>query len=144
MIFDDEMRRKFQIESSRLSVNKNNPFANVAMEAVYSSGAPWLHAVIVYLECNLKLVRGALIKISGIEMVEPEGIFLLWINFNGPGLDQDELYSFLRADAKWSITRGHSLGKEGIGFARVNIACTWLKLEAALNSLMPGITGLKL
>lgn len=114
------------------------------MEAVYSSGAPWLHAVIVYLECNLKLVRGALIKISGIEMVEPEGIFLLWINFNGPGLDQNELYSFLRADAKWSITRGHSLGKEGIGFARVNIACTWLKLEAALNSLMPGITGLKL
>jgi len=135
LIADDAMRKAFQIENSRLSVNKNNPFANVAMEAAYSAGAPWLKAVISYLQSNVEIVRNSLSNIEGIELVEPEGTFLLWLNFNGLGLGLDELYAFLRNEAKWSITRGHSFGKEGNGFARVNIACTRAKLETALGSL---------
>jgi cystathionine beta-lyase len=135
LIADDAMRKAFQIENSRLSVNKNNPFANVAMEAAYSAGAPWLKAVISYLESNVEIVRNSLSNIPGIELVEPEGTFLLWVNFNGLGLGLDELYAFLRTKAKWSVTRGHSFGKEGNGFARVNIACTRAKLEAALGNL---------
>jgi len=135
LIADDDMRKAFQVENSRLSVNKNNPFANVAMEAAYSSGAPWLEAVIAYLERNVALVRDSLRDIPGIELVEPEGTFLVWVNFNGLGMAPDELYAFLRNEAKWSITRGQSFGKEGNGFARVNIACTRAKLETALGNL---------
>jgi len=135
LIADEDMRKAFQVENSRLSVNKNNPFANVAMKAAYSSGTPWLKAVISYLERNVELVRDALSNIPGVELVEPEGTFLLWVNFNGLGMELDELDSFLRDKAKWSITRGHSFGKEGNGFARVNIACTRTKLETALGSL---------
>jgi cystathionine beta-lyase len=135
IIADDDRRKAFQVENSRLSVNKNNPFANVAMQAAYSSGAPWLEAVIAYLQVNVERVRSSLGKIPGVELVEPEGGFLLWVNFNGLGLERDELYAFLRNNAKWSITRGHSFGVEGTGFARVNIACTRAKLEAALDSL---------
>jgi len=135
LIADEDMRKAFQVENSRLSVNKNNPFANVAMEAAYSSGAPWLEAAISYLERNVDLVRDALRNIPGVELVEPEGTFLLWVDFNGLGLGLDELYSFLKNKANWSVTRGHSFGKEGNGFARVNIACTRAKLEAALGSL---------
>jgi len=135
LIANDDRRKAFQVENSRLSVNKNNPFANVAMEAAYSSGAPWLEAVISYLESNVAMVRNSLRNIPGIELVEPEGTFLLWMNFNGLGMAPDELYAFLRNEAKWSITRGHSFGKEGNGFARVNIACTRAKLETALGNL---------
>jgi cystathionine beta-lyase len=142
LIADEDMRKAFQIENSRLSVNKNNPFANVAMEAAYSSGAPWLKAVISYLESNVEMVRDALSNIPGIELVEPEGTFLLWVNFNGLGLGLDELYAFLRDKAKWSVTRGHSFGKEGNGFGRVNIACTRAKLETALGNLELAVGGL--
>jgi len=135
LIADENMRKAFQVENSRLSVNKNNPFANVAMKAAYSGGAPWLKAVISYLERNVELVRDALRNIPGVELIEPEGTFLLWVNFNGLELELDELYSFLRKKAKWSVTRGHSFGKEGNGFARVNIACTRAKLETALANL---------
>ena len=135
LIANEDMREAFQVENSRLSVNKNNPFANVAMEAAYSSGAPWLKAVISYLESNVVMVRTALDNIPGIELVEPEGTFLIWVNFNGLELGLDELYAFLRNEAKWSVTRGLSFGKEGNGFARVNIACTRAKLETALSSL---------
>ena len=142
LITDDGMRKAFQIENSRLSVNKNNPFANVAMEAAYVSGAPWLKAVISYLERNVELVRESLSHIPEIELIEPEGTFLLWVNFNGLGLELDELDAFLREKAQWSVTRGHSFGKEGNGFARVNIACTRAKLETALSSLELAVSGL--
>ena len=143
LIADEDMRKAFQVENSRLSVNKNNPFANVAMEAAFSSGAPWLKAVISYLEKNVEMVRDALASIPGVELVEPEGTFLLWVNFNGLGMEPDELYAFLRNKAKWSITRGHSFGKEGNGFARVNIACTRAKLEAALDNLELAVGSLR-
>jgi hypothetical protein len=35
----------------------------------------------------------------------------------------------------WSVTRGHSIDKEGNGFAGVTIAGTQAKLKAALDSL---------
>ncbi len=35
-IADDDTRRAFQVENSRLSVNKNNPFANVTMESAFT------------------------------------------------------------------------------------------------------------
>jgi len=143
LIADEGMRKTFQVENSRLSVNKNNPFANVAMRAAYSSGAPWLKAVIAYLQNNVELVRAALRNIPGVELVEPEGTYLLWLNFNGLGLELDELFAFLRKEAKWSVTRGHSFGKEGNGFARVNIACTRAKLETALGNLELAIGRLK-
>jgi cystathionine beta-lyase len=135
LIADEDMRKTFQVENSRLSVNKNNPFANVAMKAAYRDGAPWLKAAIAYLEANVEMVRTALGNIPGIELVEPEGTFLIWVNFNGLGMGLDELYAFLRTKAEWSVTRGHSFGKEGNGFARVNIACTRAKLETALGKL---------
>ncbi len=135
LIADEPMRKAFQVENSRLSVNKNNSFANVAMEAAYSSGAPWLKAVISYLQSNVEIVREALNKIPGVKLVEPEGTFLLWVNFNGLGLELDELYDFLRNKAEWSVTRGHSFGEEGNGFARVNIACSRAKLKTAVHRL---------
>jgi cystathionine beta-lyase len=105
------------------------------MEAAYSSGAPWLKALIAYLESNVELVRNSLNNLPGIDLVDPEGTFLLWVNFNGLGLGPDELFAFLRNEAQWSVTRGHSFGKQGNGFARVNIACTRAKLETALARL---------
>lgn len=41
---DGARRKAFQAENSRLTVNKNNAFASVAMQAAYENGAPWLEA----------------------------------------------------------------------------------------------------
>ncbi len=143
LIADEALRKDFQVENSRLSVNKNNPFANVAMKAAYSNGAPWLKAAISYLQGNVEMVRRAFDHIPGVELVEPDGTFLLWVDFNGLELERDGLNAFLRNKAKWAVTRGHSFGKLGNGFARVNIACTRMKLEKALTSLELAVNELK-
>lgn len=139
IISNMERRKAFQVENSRLTVNKNNAFASSAMQAAYADGGPWLDEVINYLENNLKLVRRQLENIPGVTLIEPEGTFLLWLDFRALGLSPDDLISFLRIKAGWAITRGQAFGREGEGFARLNIACTHAKLERALSQLASAI-----
>ena len=84
---------------------------------------------------NLDLVRDRLRAIPGVKLIEPEGTFLLWLDFRKLGLPPEELIGFLREEAKWAVTRGQAFGMEGAGFARLNIACTRAKLNAALDGL---------
>ncbi len=139
IISNDDRRKAFQIENSRLTVNKNNAFASVAMEAAYKSGGPWLNEVLAYLEQNLDLVRTRLEHIPWVELIEPEGTFLLWLDFRGLGFQSDSLTAFLRDKANWAVTRGQAFGPEGSGFARLNIACTRARLELALDTLANAI-----
>lgn len=143
VIANNERREAFQAENSRLTVNKNNAFANVAMETAYRNGGPWLNEVQAYLEGNVELVRDRLKAVTGVELIEPEGTFLLWLDFRQLDLSADKLTTFLRGKAKWAVTRGHAFGEEGTGFARLNIACTRAKLEAALDQLTDAIAALR-
>lgn len=142
VVSNEARRNAFQAENSRLTVNKNNAFANVAMEAAYRAGEPWLTAVLAYLEGNVALVRDRLNEVPGVAMIEPEGTFLMWLDFRDLGLEPDALTAFLRRKAKWAVTRGQAFGAEGAGFARLNIACTKARLEAALENLGRAVAGL--
>ena len=139
VIADEDRRKAFQVENSRLTVNKNNSFASVAMLAAYRDGGPWLKDVMEYIAGNLALMRDRLAGIDGVELIEPEGTFLVWLDFRGLGLSPDELTTFLRQKAGWAVTRGQAFGKQGEGFARVNIACTRARLEKALERLVKSL-----
>jgi len=135
IISNDACRKAFQVENSRLTVNKNNAFASAAMEAAYRDGGPWLDDVLTYLERNVDLVRQRLKDISEVQLIEPEGTFLMWLNFRALGYTPEELTVFLREKVKWAVTRGQAFGPEGEGFARLNIACTHTRLAAELDNL---------
>jgi cystathionine beta-lyase len=139
IISDAEKRKAFQAENSRLTVNKNNAFASVAMQAAYEEGGPWLDQVLAYLEKNVDLVRERLRDIPGIGLIKPEGTFLLWLDFRKLGLQPNDLTKFLRGQAKWAVSRGQAFGEEGAGFARLNIGCTRAKLETALLRLQSAV-----
>ncbi len=142
VITDDRKRKAFQDENSRLTVNKNNAFANVAMEAAFTQGQPWLDSVLAYLEGNVVLVRERLDEIAAVDLIEPEGTFLLWLDLRKLGLPPDDLVAFLRKRAKWAVTRGQAFGAEGAGFARVNIACTRSRLNVALDRFASAVQSL--
>ena len=137
---DENRRNAFRAENSRLTVNKNNAFASVAMEAAYEDGGPWLDAAIAYIEGNLSLVRARLSDIPEVSLIEPEGTFLLWLDFRNLGLQPDELTQFLRREAGWAITRGIAFGDSGTGFGRLNIACPRARLEKALDRLVQALS----
>lgn len=142
VIANDEMRAKFQAENSRLTVNKNNAFASVAMAAAYSEGAVWLDEVSGYLQGNMELVQARLAGVCGVDLIVPEGTFLLWLDFRALGLSPEDLTAFLRQKAGWAVTRGQAFGREGEGFGRLNIACTRVRLKAALDTLETALNAL--
>ncbi len=139
VISDGARRKAFQVENSRLTVNKNNAFASVAMAAAYREGGPWLDDVRGYLAENVALVRAHLAPLSGVKMIEPDGTFLVWLDFRDLNFSPKELTNFLRSKAGWAVTRGQAFGIEGEGFARLNIACTRAKLTSALQQLSTAI-----
>ncbi len=135
-VVPDEARRSwFQAENSRLTVNKNNAFANVAMMAAFHDGAPWLDAVLDYIYGNAALVAERLADIPGVTVIPPEGTFLVWLDFRALGLSADALRAWLRAEPRWAVTSGASFGRQGEGFARLNIACPRPQLAQALDRL---------
>lgn len=140
---NDTHRAAFQAENSRLTVNKNNAYASMAMEAAYAKGGPWLDSVLTYLQANIALVRRYLSDMPLVRLIEPEGTFLLWLDFRAMGLSPDDLTAFLRGKAGWAITRGQSFGEAGFGFARLNIACQTAQLEPALQQLTSALTDFK-
>ena len=140
-VVPDKVRRDaFNAENSRLTVNKNNAFSSVAMEAAYKDGGPWLDAANIYIEGNLSLVRARLADIPEVSLIEPEGTFLLWLDFRNLGLQPDDLTQFLRRETGWAITRGIAFGESGAGFGRLNIACPSARLEKALDRLVHAIS----
>ncbi|MBO9449257.1 PatB family C-S lyase [Tropicibacter sp. R16_0] len=140
---DEARRQAFQRENSRLTVNKNNAFANVAMEAAYRDGAPWLAEALEYVQGNLALVRDALAGMEAVDLIEPQGTFLLWLDFRKLGLAPDDLHAFLRTKARWAVTRGVSFDAEGAGFARLNIACPRDRLRRALDDLATAVNAVR-
>ncbi len=132
---DATRRAAFRAENSRLTVNKNNAFASVAMEAAYTGGGPWLDAVLDYLQGNLDLLRTRLGDLPEVDLIAPEGTFLVWLDFRALGLAPDDLTAFLRQDAGWGLTRGIAFGQQGAGFGRLNIACRRASLSNALTRL---------
>jgi cystathionine beta-lyase len=132
-------RKAFQIENSRLTVNKNNAFASAAMVAAYAQGGEWLDDVLSYIADNLALVRTHLESIPNVNLIEPGGTFLLWLDFRALGLSPDDLTAFLRQRAGWAVTSGQAFGLEGEGFARLNIACPRAKLNDALQQLTKAV-----
>lgn len=135
-VIPDAVRRSaFAAENGRLTVNKNNAFASVAMLAAYKDGAAWLDAALAYIAGNLDLLRTRLATIPKVTLIEPEGTFLVWIDFRGLGFSPEDLTAFLRQVAGWAITQGIAFGPQGAGFGRLNIACPRHRLSKALDGL---------
>jgi cystathionine beta-lyase len=136
VIGDDDRRQACADWYGKMEVNKNFIFNNVAMKAAYTDGEAWLERVVAYLRGNINELRGTLIrKMPQIKLVEPDGTYLVWLDFRELGLDPRQLERFMSHEAGMAVNPGHWFGREGAGFARVNIACPRGVLKTALAQL---------
>ena len=143
VIKDEEKRQRCKAWYSRMQISKNNVFTNAAMLAAYTQGEAWLEQVTDYLRGNLKMLRTFLQQNTPlINLIEPEGSFLVWLDFRALGFDAKQLQSFLVSEAKMATNPGHWFGREGAGFARINVACPRSVLETALTNLDKAYTGI--
>jgi len=90
----------------------------------------------VYLTENIRLTQEFLVeRLPKIRLVEPQGTYLLWLDFSDYGLSQADLDRRITEGSKLWLSSGTIFGAEGNGFQRINIACPRAILIEALGRL---------
>lgn len=129
-IVPDENKRKVL---EHLSMTRGemglNIFSLTALQAAYEKGEPWLEELMEVLSSNMDYAIEHLSKIDGIQVVKPEGTYLLWINFRGTGLSEQEIMERLLTKGKLALEPGTKYGEAADGFLRMNCACPFETIQ---------------
>ena len=143
VIANPEYRQQYRKITDRYFLDRSNAFAAIAMEAAYRSGEAWLDQMLVYLQANLDFLRETLkTRIPQVQLVEPEGTFLVWLDFTQLGLETKMLERFIIDQARLALNAGYWFGRQGAGYARMTIACPRSMLEAGLSRLESAVLSL--
>lgn len=111
---DPEMRRKFRSELLDVGQENMNRLGLFACRAAYEGGGEWLDQLIGYLAGNLALVRDfCKNRVPQIQLVEPEGTYLAWLDCRELGMTDDELMAFFSNEAKVWLDPGTHSGEQG-------------------------------
>ena len=135
-IQNPELKRKFHDERDKTGYDEPSLMGFVATQAAYENGKEWLSALKVHLKENLEFLRNFLAqKLPKVRLIEPEGTYLIWLDFSAYGYTDEELDDIIVNKAKLWLDRGTMFGNEGANYQRINIATPRPVLQEALERL---------
>lgn len=131
-----KLRKAFITELKKTACYGANIFGQMACQAAYEKGADWLEALKVYLKGNADDIREFLAGyLPKVHLVEPEGTYLLWMDFRDYGYTPEQLQEIMLKKAKLWLDEGVMFGEEGAGFMRMNIAAPRSVIEQAMQRI---------
>ena len=140
IIPDEETRAVFKRENEAAGYSQGNVLAMTATASAYTKGEKWLEELVCYLEGNVNYLRSFLKEnLSEVKLIEPEGTYLVWLDFSEITNDPKELERLIVDEAKLWLDPGAIFGKETALFERINIACPRAVLEQALWQLCKAV-----
>lgn len=135
-----DIREQLKNEIAKTGYSDLNTCGLAACQAAYTYGGEWLAELKEYLKGNVDFVRSFLQEnLPQIHLIEPQGTYLLWVDFRELGLSVEELNEFLVEKARLWLNDGSMFGEGGIGFQRINIACQRETLKKAFEQLAKAI-----
>lgn len=144
IISNAKLRRAFKKEIAAAGYSQLNTMGIVACEAAYVYGEEWYLALKEYLKDNLDFVRDYIAKeIPEIKLIEPEGTYLVWLDFRKLGVSEAELEDLIVNRAKLWLDSGAIFGKVGEGFERINIATNRSILKEALDRIRDAVKAIE-
>lgn len=133
---NQQLRRKFRKQLDAAGTSQLGVMGLVATEAAYSHGEEWYRAMLAYVKGNIEFIKEYVRdKLPGVNMVELEGTYLVWLDFKGTGLSHDEVDMRIIHEAKLWLDSGKIFGECGYGFQRINAACPRSVLAEALERI---------
>ena len=140
---NETLRFKFKKAVDAAGYSQVNVMGLEACQAAYEYGEEWLTQLKEYLKDNIAFVREFIhTRLPKLTMIEPEGTYLLWIDFRALGLTEAQRQDLIENKANLWLDSGAMFGPDGEGFERFNVACprsvlkqAFEQLEAAVNSL---------
>ena len=143
IIQDKEIRAKLNKTLLRHGLLGGNALGLVATEAAYNHGEAWLAEVMAYIEANYHFMVAYLAEhLPQLEVIRPEGTYLVWVDCRKLGLDAAARRQLLLGEAKVFLDNGEMFGPEGEGFERFNLACPRSILAEALERIGTAVSHL--
>ena len=137
---DPALRQKFRHAYNATGYSQLNAAGLIAAETAYRYGETWYEAVKTYLKANIDYTRNFLkTRLPRLRMTEPEGTYLVWIDFHALGLTTEQLEDLILHKAGLWLDSGAIFGAIGQGFQRINIACPRATLTQALEQLAQAV-----
>lgn len=135
-----ELRVKYRVSNDASAYSNGALMGQVAVKACYTKGAQWVDELLVYLQGNMEYVRDFVKEnFPKATFVEPEGTYLIWIDFSGYGFTDEELEHIMVEEAKLWLDSGKIFGPETAQFERFNIACPRSTVVRAMEQLKTAI-----
>ncbi len=136
IIPDAKTRKAFKLENEASGYSQGNVLGMAATISAYNNGADWLDELLLYLEGNVNYVRSFLKEnLPQVKLVEPEGTYLIWLDFSEVTDNPKDLEKLIVDEAKLWLDSGVIFGKETALFERINIASPRSLIEQALEQL---------
>ena len=133
IIKDAAFRSFFNKLLKQAGIHNPSYFCIPAVIAAYEYGEEWLLMVKDKIRENIKLIKNFFEKdMKGFSVIEPEGTYLVWIDYRATGISENELKDIMIHKAHVAFSMGGSFGIEGKGFFRINAALPKQLLEEAL------------
>ncbi|SFB85557.1 MalY/PatB family protein [Butyrivibrio sp. YAB3001] len=140
VIANAEVRLAFKRENNKAGYSQPNVLGLHAAYLAYSKGEEWLDEVREYLQGNLDFVRSFLKeKIPKVHLIEPQGTYLVWLDFSEVCDNHKDLEKLIVDGAKLWLDPGIIFGRETALFERINIASPRKIIEQALVQLYDAI-----
>ena len=131
-----KLRHAFRKQIAAAGYSQLNTMGLAAGEAAYRYGQEWYEGLRSYLQGNLDFLRAYVAKeLPQVKLIEPEGTYLVWLDFRELGLCERELEDLIVNRAKLWLDSGAIFGKVGEGFERINIATQRSVLQEALERI---------
>ena len=134
------LKQKIRKEINAAGYSQLNAAGLFACQAAYQKGEEWYQAMLAYVKENIAYTKQFVeTRLPGVKMAEPEGTYLVWMDFRGLGLADSELEELIVKRAGLWLDSGSIFGDEGRGFQRINVACPRKTLKLALTKLEKAI-----
>lgn len=141
IIPDPDIRSSFKRENEAAGYSQGSVLGMTATISAYTKGKQWLDELLDYLEGNLNFVKDFLKeKLPEIKLIEPEGTYLIWLDFSKITDSHKELEKLIVDDAKLWLDSGVIFGRETALFERINIACPRKILKQAMEQLYEAVS----
>lgn len=137
IIPNETLRKEYAHYVEALEAHLGNIFGKVATQASMEQGDEWLRQLLDYVQGNIDYVSDFLkTHLPKVKFFKPQATYMMWLDFNGHGLSEKELWQKMTQEAQLGFNRGKDFGEEaGSGFFRINLACPRTTVEEAMKRL---------